>query len=682
MASVSIHQAIHGYRDGHRLLSSSTPLSADATRTMLVLSDMSGPSMLPGFHEYLTGYPLPASEFFVLAKTWYAPEMQRPGCVWTHSLLIPRTQVPYIAASDLLEKFRRPQIEGVEKAATTPIVFDDADSGSSADGSVDRAVTAALVSAILGQPRPVIVVVDTATELEMAVLQLWEGLWPAEKVRFSFCTGALMPRSNAGALLELQAIPRTIPPSQFRKSAGAVLVLDLRAPSKTEAWVDLVLNSTARSKGSFRTWLEAAAGADARRSVVPSLAPIFSEWRAPNSSARSIVASVVNANDLDVSVRSRLVGMAFERADMEAGASGRRELVQSLCGYRDIDLASIASTLEDQTRRLFEDSRADGITLVLSLLGSGLTEVGERVLRAAVLSLVPSDLETLGDAQMPFLSTIVGANPTLASSPALWSRVGSRSAEVLSRLAAMNLNDEERCGVVDAVISSGRDIPVDALVCFGGKIAIFRGLTALTSGEIQLSWQWRSVLSSRSDTVLEWLEGLSSPSLRELELSSRFLNPKATQSRLALVWKNGTAGVGSITPRVAVFGLTLAFWEGSVHSPLLADCFQPTFDAAGNSHLEYEEWDWIREQAPPVSWWREWDKCERLAGALTRLLERQSASLEIVFRIVRSRQAIRKVAAVLDDESDMRPYLKSLRMTAESSSIGTPEQRDALLKDR
>ncbi len=682
MAFVSVHQAIHGYRDGHRLLSSSTPLSADATRAMLVLSDMSGPSMLPGFDEYLTGYPLPSSEFFVLAKTWYAQEMQRPGCVWTHSLLIPRTQVPHVAAAALLEKFRRPQIEGVEKAAATPIVFDDAGGGSSAGGSGDRAVTAALVGAILGQPRPVIVAVDTASELEMAVLQLWEELWPTEKVRFSFCTGALMPRSNAGTLLDLQAVPRAIPPSQFRKNAGTVFVLDLRAPSKTEAWVDLVIDSAACGKETFRTWLEAAAGADAGRSVVPSLAPVFSEWQASNSSARSVLASVVDAKDLDVSVRSRLVGMAFERADVEAGVTRRRELLQGLCGHRDTDLAPIASALEDQTRRLFEDSRSEGITLVLSLLGSELTEVGERVLHAAVLLLLPSDLETFGDAQIPFLSTIVGANPTLASSSALWNRVGSQGAEVLSRLAAMNLNDEQRRGVVDAVLWSGRDVSVDALVCFGGKIAILQGLTALASGDIQFSWQWRSVLSSQSDTVLEWLEGLSSPSPRDLELTSRLLNPKTTQSRLATVWKNGTASGGSIMPRVAAFGLTLAFWEDSVNSPLLAECFQPSFDAAANSSLEYEEWDWIREQAPPVSWWREWDKCERLAAALARLLERQSASLETVFRIVRSRQAIKKVAAVLDDERGMRPYLKSLRKTAESPSIGTPEQRDALLKGR
>jgi hypothetical protein len=647
---------------------------------MLVLSDMSGPSMQPGFDEYLTGYPLPGSDFFVFAKTWYAPEMQRPGCVWTHSLLIPRVHISHMTMACLLDKFQRPQLEGVEKAASMPIVFDGDSIGPSGIGFSDRAVAAALVGSVLSQPRPVIVVVDTPAQIEAVVLRLWEELWPAERARFSFCTGALMPRSNANALLDLQAVPRAIPPAQFRKSAGAAFVLDIRTPSKPEAWVDLVIDSGIRGDATFRTWLETAAGSDAGRSAVPSLLPIYGEWYAPNSSARSVITSVANTKGLDLSVRGRLIGMAFERADMEAGTT-RQDLLQNLCGDHDIDLAPVALMLEDQAQKLFEKSRAEGVALVLSLLGSELTEVGERVLRAAVLLLVSSDLETFGDAQAHFLPTIVGANSLLASSPVLWNRVGARSGEVLTHLGALNLSDEDRGAVVDAILASGLDISVDGLVQFGGKIAIFRGLSMIVTGQIQLSWSWRSALSAQPDTVLEWIENLTTPSLGHLELGSRFLNPRAMQARLAKVWKIGTTGAVSLVPRVAAFGLTLAFWEGIADSPLLAACFQPTYDAAGNSRLEYDEWDWLREHAPSVSWYHDWDRCERIAAAVAHLFEKQDASLETIFRVVHSRVAIRKIGAILYDDRDTRPYLKSLRKKAESSSIGTREQRNSLLED-
>ncbi len=682
MASTSIHQAIHGYRDGHKLLSSSTYLGSDTARAMLVLSDMSGPSMQPGFDEYLTGYPLAGTDYFAFAKTWYAPEMQRPGCVWTHSLLIPRAQVASVSVSRLMMSFRRPQADGVDAAATAPIVIEDhIPTGRMSGGFGDKTLAATMIGAVLGQPRPVIVVADMAAQFEAVFLRLWEELWPAERSRFSFCTGALMPRANAGVLLDLQAVPRAIPPSQFRKSAGSALLLDLRAPGKPEAWVDLVLDGAVKGDATFRTWLEAAAGADAGRAVVPSLAPIFGEWHAPGSSARSALTSVVNAKELDAGTRNRLLGMAFDRANSESGTVGRRELLQFLCAHRDMNLTPMTSLLADQTKRLFEESRSEGVALVLSLLGSELTAVGESVLRAAVLLLVPNDVETFGDAQAPFLPTIVGANPALAQAPILWQRVGGRAIDVLSQLGGADLDDEALGSVIDAIFSSGRDVSVDAIVHFGGKVAILRALSALASNQLQFSWQWRTALSAQPNTVLEWLESLSSPSLRDLELGSRFVSPKASQSRLATVWKSATASAGSVAARVAAFGLTLAFWEADVKSPLLAACFQPTYDAAGSSRLEYEEWDWLKEQAPSVSWYRDWDRCERLAAALARLLEKRHASLETVFGIVHSRPAIRKVAAILDDEKDTRPYLKALRKAVESSSVGTREQRDALLED-
>lgn len=683
MAPASIHQAIHGYRDGHRLLSSSIPLTADASRAMLVLSDMSGSSMQAGFDEYLTGYPLPSTDFFVFAKTWYAPEMLRPGCVWTHSLLISREYISHVSAPRLLASLRQPQLDGVEGSATPPIVIDDTSPAASSEGFAEKPIAAALIGAVLGQARPVIVAADTANQFEAVFLRLWDELWPAAKARFSFCTGALMPRTVAGALMDIQAVPRAVPSSQFRKSAGSALILDLRAPTAPEPWVDVLLERAARGDTAFRSWMEVAAGAEASRGAVPSLMPIFGQWHATNWSAREVLASVVEAPELEPVVRARLAGMVFNRAGTEAGPASRRELLQDLCGRRDADLSAVESLLEEQTRRLFDESRSEGGALVLSLLGAELTELGERVLRAAVRLLVADDLETFGDAQAPFLPTIVGANPTLAASPVLWKRAGSRAAEVLTQLGAASLSDEERGAVVQAVLASDGDVPVDPLVRFGGKIAVLRALAALAAGQLEFSWQWRSALSAQPDAVLEWLEGHPTLTPGELALGTKLLSPKVNQSRLTKVWQTGTAsGAGMLSPRVAAFGLALAFAEGNARSPLLAASFQPTYDAAGSSRLEYDEWDWLREQTPPLSWWRDWDKCERLATALARLIEEQDASLETVFGIVHSRAAIRKVAAILDDKRDTRPYLKSLRKTAESSTgIGTREQRDALLED-
>src|SRR5438128_673752 len=87
-SSFVFEQALHGYDSGHRLLSSSVSFIPSDERSTLIMSDLSGPRLVEGFTEYITAYPLPSRKYYAIAKTWYASEMERPGCVWTHTLLI------------------------------------------------------------------------------------------------------------------------------------------------------------------------------------------------------------------------------------------------------------------------------------------------------------------------------------------------------------------------------------------------------------------------------------------------------------------------------------------------------------------------------------------------------------------------------------------------------------------
>ena len=87
---MKIEQLLHGYDNGHRLLAGSVLLKnnieMDAVATLSDWSEYVAPG--GGESSYVTAYPLKESGYYVIAKTWYADEMKRPGCVWTHSLLI------------------------------------------------------------------------------------------------------------------------------------------------------------------------------------------------------------------------------------------------------------------------------------------------------------------------------------------------------------------------------------------------------------------------------------------------------------------------------------------------------------------------------------------------------------------------------------------------------------------
>lgn len=78
------------------------------------LSDLNGMTDDKSFVDYYTGYPLENGEKYVIAKTWYAHEMKRPGCVWTHSIIINTKDINMdIDLNSVLSLFRKPQ-EGKE----------------------------------------------------------------------------------------------------------------------------------------------------------------------------------------------------------------------------------------------------------------------------------------------------------------------------------------------------------------------------------------------------------------------------------------------------------------------------------------------------------------------------------------------------------------------------------------
>src|ERR1700722_18657090 len=120
--AVVVGQTLHGYSDGHRLIAASAvDVTSRDAKTMLVMSDASGPSTRTSSLGYLTGYPLVESGLYALARTWSAPEMPRPGCVWTHTLLIDFSDLAVLTSmSELLGAFRRPG-SGMDEAFGKPI---------------------------------------------------------------------------------------------------------------------------------------------------------------------------------------------------------------------------------------------------------------------------------------------------------------------------------------------------------------------------------------------------------------------------------------------------------------------------------------------------------------------------------------------------------------------------------
>ena len=108
MNGIFVEQMLFGYDSGHTLINTSLKKKLIRQRDVDLLSDVSG---IGKFGNYITCYPICEDGYYVFAKTWYADEMQRPGCVWTHVILILFEDVVRCKGKiNISELFHRPNL--------------------------------------------------------------------------------------------------------------------------------------------------------------------------------------------------------------------------------------------------------------------------------------------------------------------------------------------------------------------------------------------------------------------------------------------------------------------------------------------------------------------------------------------------------------------------------------------
>src|SRR5690348_15482342 len=114
ISGLHLEQALFGYDAGHHLLESSIELPSEVRRLLAVATDLSGSAPVDGFDAAFTGMPLFGTDFYALFCTWLAPEMPRPGCVWSQVLLIETADLERITdLGELRGFFRRPRTKTV-----------------------------------------------------------------------------------------------------------------------------------------------------------------------------------------------------------------------------------------------------------------------------------------------------------------------------------------------------------------------------------------------------------------------------------------------------------------------------------------------------------------------------------------------------------------------------------------
>lgn len=179
---------------------------------MSYLSDWSG--YVNPFNKdtsYITLYPLEESQSYVIAKSWYADEMSRPGCVWTHSLVVNLESLgSKFDFFELLKLFRRPAREGEDfMSYTKPIELkeDNISADRNKLDGIDHTRFMLMAAVLLGCKKPIVYAIEKGSEVYIELcMRIIQNMPYGMLKGLSICSGSATVRKFGAGFYNLQFV--------------------------------------------------------------------------------------------------------------------------------------------------------------------------------------------------------------------------------------------------------------------------------------------------------------------------------------------------------------------------------------------------------------------------------------------------------------------------------------------
>jgi len=636
-----VHQFLHGYSDGHRLIEGSVKLPSELARLMLKMSDLSGSTVVSGFERYITGYPLESINAYALAMTWYAPEMPRPGCVWTHTIVLPAQTLGSISSlASLTELFRRPTRSFLKSDYAETIPFESDSVKTTVLEQTEPVLKdqlGSIFSAYYGSPlpSPLVLVARDSDEFSDAIFAIWSQQWPRLRQNFSFCTGSLSGRSLDGRAFEIQCAPPTLAKDVARDAQTyPLLVVSDQIPTvmpsdkliSTQDLTPAIDDALILSGGPFRAFLWSSVDDSTDRKDVSYFAKIYDA--VSTSQSVNAVVHLVAEFFPEPSTGARLKQLLFgnDRPDFAARNFQDRDVLFSLATTTDFrTFDSEALSIENRVSRLWASKPSDARWLLRQLFEGTVNDLGERIWSALIVHMDAETAQEITRERPKFLPGLFRARPDLARSPELWKLGGDRKRELFESVAGQKELDPSAIhGIVAALLESNSEGFLRRSIDHWGKDAVFSILDWVDSHEGQMSRASRDALFNQPDLVMDWVQENTDRSPASLLAVAHVVAPYASRisKRDSEVWLRTFREVQGTATEVeknyfASFLLTLAFCNAPpAPLDLVAESYQRVHEAAWVERLSDEAWSLVEPFVPELSHRKNWDWCERLNRGL------------------------------------------------------------------
>lgn len=628
---IKIQQALWGYSDGHHLLESSTPLSNQTMRILSPLTDLSGSESPLSFDGYLTGYPLKDEKCYALSKTWYATEMSRPGCVWTHTLFINYDNITNITATEIDKLFKRPfaNISNLDDY-TVPIILDKYNNSVfEIDPDTNRTALALFSLITQHTSSPIIISSNSAIPFNQALESLIALLGISFFENISFCTGSFSNRIINRKTLDLQIVPNTFSKLVRRSIRNEIIYAEFPFNSELAISTENLVKTKefifyCNPKFYKRTyWLMFNT---ILRKI--SLTEPFSTIE-----IISILKNGINAEDA-ISIFTKIIQAIYlpTQYHIEKDLDSKIEILIDLSSsnYEHLTTSNIIdeSILSNILDVLYNESRNAVINLIITLSKRTINALGNILIKHVSKIFTINDFSSLLYQSTSAALCLIPFNLELTICDDLWKQEKCVQLEALKQLDCpyniVNSKSFDQKKLLYLIFKTSIfDITSDLYKIFGDySVNTFFDWCEIENPCIQKYEIWINLCKYNQTLSIERLKHISSPYLFERVIS--ILNPydekikKIPGETWELFYSRFCVKKSSSHLDIifAQFILPIIIESSYPFSKQLTEfAFITVHNILLHDEMDDQQWNKLSKLLPDNSWCNMWDKCKRLRKA-------------------------------------------------------------------
>lgn len=621
--------------------------------------------------------------------------MPRPGCVWTHSLIIRAVDLAWIEElSGLLTLFRRPVASETGRGRKlAPLSFAPTDVRCPAgEPSEFRTLLNGLYCA---PDRCVLYPSVDSCSIEGAVLSVWAQQWPRLRREFIFSTGSLADRSSTmGMSFDLQVVPKDRVQRVARSNPRNLVIEAADVAHGAPEAVQFLAKEGRQPSRMFRAFLRDV-GADVvscRRAFLP-LARIY-QMIDSGETLEAVMDEVdVEFGPDEVRLLRHNLLAAPDEATAVAQQFSEDSRLRFLATNGDVPAVPMKD-LVARARRLQRVDRLNARRLASDLLRGDLNDRSRAILEGLANAWTLEDIVQLEGESPGAAASIVHECPQFAGNPELWSALPRQESDLVeATVTAPSMSGSVAADVLHGLLVRGGETLPHGLIRAGGGLFAQALLAAVegptvTSGREDIPSAWVRSVSRQPEPVRTWMLQRSEPltGLQAWLVSSACVDSPREficidERQWGVLLADAERYREQLAAEVAVSLLCVADeYHGPIPMRLLELSVPRLHSLLVDASLAPELWVELARRLPRPREWKAWDNAERLRRWVFDRVEDGSIFVGSLPTLSQDPESFEMFLGTATETKQGRRVLKELGIAVSDGRAQMSDAQSALLR--